>query len=129
MLNQDVIWQDEMVALQRINSYSFLLGYLGFLASWILDTVYSLLHKAAVKTANDSLKSVVMVLSPHSNLARWGVLVLPYLNLQLSQSSFASWTEVSDKVAHVVFLLSAGVVNCASQVHTASASKRDKQTA
>ena len=70
MLSRDVIWQDEMVALQRINSYSFLLGYLGFLASWILDTVYSLMHKVAVKTANDSLKSVVMVLSPHYNLAR-----------------------------------------------------------
>jgi len=62
--------QDEMKALQRINSYSFLLGYLGFLASWILDTVYELLHRSAVKNVNDGLKSVVMVLSPHYNLAR-----------------------------------------------------------
>ena len=70
MLGWDVISQDEMVALQRINSYSFLLGYLGFLASWILDTIYSLLHRSAVKTANDGIKSVLMVLSPHYNLAR-----------------------------------------------------------
>jgi len=63
--------QDEMKALQRINSYSFLLGYLGFLASWILDTVYELLHRPAVKNVNDGLKSVVMLLSPHYNLARY----------------------------------------------------------
>lgn len=62
--------QDEMTALQRINSYSFLLGYLGFLASWILDTIYALLHRAAVNTANNAIKSVVMLLSPHYNLAR-----------------------------------------------------------
>ena len=60
-----------MKALQRINSVSFLLGYLGFLASWILDTIYALLHRSAIKTANDGLKSVLMVLSPHYNLARW----------------------------------------------------------
>ena len=60
-----------MIALQRVNSYSFLLGYLGFLASWILDTVYALLRRSAVKTVNDGIKSVLMVLSPHYNLARW----------------------------------------------------------
>lgn len=59
-----------MKALQRINSYSFLLGYLGFLASWILDTIYSLLHRSAVKAVNDGLKSILVVLSPHYNLAR-----------------------------------------------------------
>ena len=59
-----------MKALQRINSYSFLLGYLGFLASWILDTIFSLLHRSAVKAVDDGLKSVLIVLSPHYNLAR-----------------------------------------------------------
>ncbi len=68
-----------MKALQRINSYSFLLGYLGFLASWILDTVYELLHRPAVKNVNDGLKSVVMLLSPHYNLARYWIVSTNWL--------------------------------------------------
>ena len=71
MLSRDVNLQDEMVALQRINSYSFLLGIPGISrrpGSW--TPIYSLLHRSAVKAANDGIKSVLMVLSPHYNLAR-----------------------------------------------------------
>ena len=63
--------QDEMKALARINSAYFLAGYLGFLATWILDTIYSLLHKAGVKAASDAVAAVLRALSPHYNLARW----------------------------------------------------------
>lgn len=62
--------QDEMLALQRINSYTFLVGYLGFLATWILDTVYSLLHRAGVKATDDGLKAGLRAVSPHFALAR-----------------------------------------------------------
>jgi len=62
--------QDEMLALQRINSYTFLVGYLGFLATWILDTVYSLLHRTGVKATDDAIKTSLRALSPHYTLAR-----------------------------------------------------------
>ena len=31
--------QDEMKALQRLNTIFFLIGYLGFVASWIMDLI------------------------------------------------------------------------------------------
>ncbi len=64
--------QDEMLALQRINSYTFLVGYLGFLATWILDTVYSLLHRTGVKATDDAIKNTLRAISPHYALARFG---------------------------------------------------------
>ena len=71
VLTVTVAWpQDEMLALQRINSYTFLVGYLGFLATWILDTVYYLLHRAGVKATDDGLKTVLRAVSPHYALAR-----------------------------------------------------------
>ncbi|BDA45751.1 probable ATP-binding cassette sub-family A member 3 [Coccomyxa sp. Obi] len=63
-------FSDEMLALQRINSYTFLVGYLGFLATWILDTVYSLLHRAGVKATDDAIKTTLRAISPHYALAR-----------------------------------------------------------
>lgn len=63
--------QDEMKALQRINSYSFLVGYLGFLATWIMDTIYSLLHRPGVKATDDAIKRVLRAVSPHYALARY----------------------------------------------------------
>lgn len=64
-----------MLALQRINSYTFLVGYLGFLATWILDTVYSLLHRAGVKATDDGLKAALRAVSPHYALARSAALL------------------------------------------------------
>lgn len=62
--------QDEMKALQRINSLSLLCGYLGFLTTWILDVVYMLLHRGGVRTANLVTQRILRLLSPHFNLAR-----------------------------------------------------------
>ena len=59
-----------MKALQRINSVYFLAGYLGFLATWILDTIYALLHRSGVKAASEAVEAVLRALSPHYNLAR-----------------------------------------------------------
>jgi hypothetical protein len=72
-----------MRALQRINSGCFLAGYLGFLATFLLDTIYALLHKPGVKAASDSVKGVLRVLSPHYNLARC-LHVLPELPVACS---------------------------------------------
>lgn len=69
--------QDEMLALQRINSYTFLVGYLGFLATWILDTVYSLLHRAGVKATDDAIKTTLRAMSPHYALARSATASIP----------------------------------------------------
>ena len=59
-----------MRALQRINSMCFLAGYLGFLATFLLDTIYQLLHKPGVKATADAVEAVLRALSPHYNLAR-----------------------------------------------------------
>lgn len=36
--------QDEMKALQRLNTAYFLIGYLGFLATWIMDLIDAVIH-------------------------------------------------------------------------------------
>ena len=64
--------QDEMKALQWINSLLLLSGYLGFLATWILDQLYVVTHKAGLATANRITQRVLRTLFPHFNLARQG---------------------------------------------------------
>ena len=62
--------QDEMKALQWINSLLLLSGYIGFLATWILDIVYLLTSKSGVNLANKITQRVLRVIFPHFNLAR-----------------------------------------------------------
>ncbi len=59
-----------MKALQWINSLLLLSGYIGFLATWILDIVYLLTSKSGVKLANKITQRVLRVVFPHFNLAR-----------------------------------------------------------
>ena len=69
--------QDEMKALQWINSLLLLSGYLGFLATWILDQLYVVTHKAGLATANRITQRVLRILFPHFNLARQGASPTP----------------------------------------------------
>lgn len=62
--------QDEMKAMQRINSLVLLSGYLGFLATWILDIVYLFTQKSGVHLANIITQRVLRIFFPHFNLAR-----------------------------------------------------------
>jgi hypothetical protein len=62
--------QDEMKALQRLNTFYFLLGYLGFLTTWILDTISSFVHSASLAAWNSGLQRGLRALSPHYCLAR-----------------------------------------------------------
>ena len=62
--------QDEMKALQRINSIALLFGYLGFLATWILEAIYTFTQKAGVHTADVVTSRILRLVSPHFNLAR-----------------------------------------------------------
>ena len=67
-----------MKAFQRISTYTFLIGYVGFLATWILDTVAMVTFKPGVKHANRLTKLVLRTISPHFALARClGLLYLP----------------------------------------------------
>ena len=59
-----------MKALQWINSLLLLSGYIGFLATWILDIVYLLTSKSGVHLANKITQQVLRVVFPHFNLAR-----------------------------------------------------------
>lgn len=65
--------QDEMKALQWINSLLLLSGYIGFLATWILDIIYTLNHKSGIHLANLITQRVLRVLFPHFNLARFSL--------------------------------------------------------
>lgn len=60
--------QDEMKALQRINTGTFLVGFLGFLTSYILDFVARI--KPGAKQASRVTKLALRALSPHFALAR-----------------------------------------------------------
>ncbi|KAK9842270.1 hypothetical protein WJX81_003820 [Elliptochloris bilobata] len=61
-------FQDEMAALQRINTVAFLVGFLGFLSSYILDFVARL--KPGAKQASRVVKLALRAVSPHFALAR-----------------------------------------------------------
>jgi len=59
-----------MRALQWINSLLLLSGYLGFLATWILDVIYLFTQKSGVRLANNITRRVLRLFFPHFNLAR-----------------------------------------------------------
>ena len=87
--------QDEMKALQWINSLLLLSGYLGFLATWILDQLYVVTHKPGLRTANRITQRVLRTLFPHFNLARQGPQPHPLIPLAIDQPSFAHCPQTS----------------------------------
>ena len=62
--------QDEVKALSRLNIGYFLVGFLGFITTWILDMIYMYLRKAAVLKPNNFIKAVLSTFAPHYNLSR-----------------------------------------------------------
>ena len=71
-----------MKALQRINSVALLFGYLGFLATWILEAIYTFTRKSGVHTANIVTSRILRLVSPHFNLARQAPRIPPPLGLE-----------------------------------------------
>lgn len=57
--------QDEMAALQRLNTSFFLTGYLGFTAVWVMDLISRIMAKQAVAHAAGRIKAVLRLASPH----------------------------------------------------------------
>ena len=62
--------QDEVKALGRLNIGYFLVGFLGFLTTWILDMIYMFLRKEAVKHPNQIIKALFSAFAPHYLLSR-----------------------------------------------------------
>lgn len=54
-----------MKALQRLNTVYFLTGYLGFLTTWILGLIATILARPALGAAADRTKAVLRLVSPH----------------------------------------------------------------
>lgn len=54
-----------MKALQRLNTVYFLTGYLGFLTTWILGLIATIMGKPSLGAAADRTKAVLRLLSPH----------------------------------------------------------------
>lgn len=66
-----MMWlQDEVKALGRLNIGYFLVGFLGFLTTWILDMIYMFLRKQAVKHPNEIIKALFSAFAPHYLLSR-----------------------------------------------------------
>lgn len=59
-----------MKALGRLNIGYFLVGFLGFLTTWILDMIYMFLHKEAVRRPNQIIKGLFSTFAPHYLLSR-----------------------------------------------------------
>ena len=59
-----------MKALGRLNIAYFLVGFLGFLTTWILDMIYMFLHKEGVLRPNQIIKGVFSTFGPHYLLSR-----------------------------------------------------------
>lgn len=62
--------QDEVKALGRLNTGFFLVGFLGFLTTWILDMIYMFLRKTAVKQPNEIIKALFSAFAPQYLLSR-----------------------------------------------------------
>lgn len=62
--------QDEMKAMQRINSIGLLLGSVGFMATFILDTIAQLMQKKGAAHAAHATRLTLQIISPHFNLAQ-----------------------------------------------------------
>lgn len=58
------------VRVQVLNTFYFLTGYLGFLATWIMDTIYTFVKNATLEWWDHTVKTVARALSPHFVLAR-----------------------------------------------------------
>lgn len=63
-------FEDEVRAMQRLNSVYFLSGFLGFLAAWILDAIASFAGSAGARSAGAAVDCTLRMLSPHFCLAR-----------------------------------------------------------
>ena len=62
--------QDEVKALGRLNIAYFLVGFLGFLTTWILDMIYMFLHREGVLRPNQFIKGLFSTCAPHYLLSR-----------------------------------------------------------
>lgn len=63
-------FKDEMKALQRLNTLYFLVGYLGFLATWIMDLIHAFLHPPHVHQISYHLNQLLQLISPHYCFAK-----------------------------------------------------------
>lgn len=62
--------QDEMKALQRLNTLYFFTGYLGFLCVWVLQLIDTLVHPQGLAKVACLIEAAFVWGSPHYNLAR-----------------------------------------------------------
>lgn len=53
------------MALQRLNSLYFVIGYLGFLTTWIFDLVILFMHPPRLVSINSVIKRILLATSPH----------------------------------------------------------------
>ncbi|GAX84392.1 hypothetical protein CEUSTIGMA_g11814.t1 [Chlamydomonas eustigma] len=58
-------FQDEMVALQRLNTLFFMVGYLGYLTTWIFDLIVLLIRPPRLTIINNWVKRILLSISPH----------------------------------------------------------------
>eukprot|EP00878_Enallax_costatus_P019215 GHUV01020268.1.p1 GENE.GHUV01020268.1~~GHUV01020268.1.p1 ORF type:complete len:1409 (+),score=442.81 GHUV01020268.1:441-4229(+) len=59
------MFKDEMKALQRLNTAYFLIGYLGFTATWVLSLIAKIMGKQTLAVVTGHVKAVLRVVSPH----------------------------------------------------------------
>jgi hypothetical protein len=55
---------------QVLNTFYFLVGYLGFLSTWIMDTIFTFVRNPTLDWYNGVTSHTLRALSPHFVLAR-----------------------------------------------------------
>lgn len=53
-----------------LNTFYFLVGYLGFLSTWIMDTIFTFVRNPTLEWYNGVTSHCLRALSPHFVLAR-----------------------------------------------------------
>jgi hypothetical protein len=73
---------------QVLNTFYFLVGYLGFLSTWIMDTIFTFVRNPTLDWYNGVTSHTLRALSPHFVLAR-GLYDISQVALLLNES--AAW--------------------------------------
>eukprot|EP00873_Tetraselmis_striata_P005020 jgi/Tetstr1/425284/TSEL_015736.t1 len=89
------LYQDEMEAMQGINTLLTSVGVLGFLVVWILDSIYQLFMFPNVLKLVTTMKTVLRIFSPHYCMGQ-GIYQLASTGGNANQSGYNPWAQAGE---------------------------------
>lgn len=95
-------FKDETKALQRLSSFYFMIGYLGFLATWILELIVSMLQPPGAIRVGRILRALLSSVSPHYCLTRGLFLVTQSYREERGLPNTSPWQDIHNLLFNLV---------------------------